>query len=277
MRLIKQFVAVAVIAALGSQATTAVQGNPWLTMAAGLATAALAILAYAWVVRRTERRAVTEVASSKAIGGLTRGGLIGVGMFTAVIATIASLGHYHVNGLGSVTGALAILGFMAAAAATEELLFRGVLFRIVEERIGTWGALLLTGALFGSMHLINPDASLWGALCIAIEAGFMLAACYALTRTLWVPIGLHFGWNVAAGGIFSVVVSGNGASKGLLDATMSGPALVTGGTFGPEGSLLSVGAGTALTLGFLWLAHRRGRIVPRRRSTGAPATATVAR
>jgi membrane protease YdiL (CAAX protease family) len=238
----------------------------------------LAVLVYAWVVRRTERRAPAEVARAGAAARLARGALIGAGMFAAVIGNIALIGGYHVHGLGSVTGALGLFGFMAAAATTEELLFRGVLFRIVEERLGTWLSLLLTGLVFGLMHLANPDATLWGALAITIEAGFMLAACYAATRNLWVPIGLHFGWNFAAGGIFSAVVSGNGASKGLLDATTSGPALLTGGDFGPEGSLYTVLAGLLLTLVFLWLAHRRGHIVPRRRrSAGATETATVSR
>ena len=176
------------------------------------------------------------------------------------------------HGLGSVTGAIGLLGFMAAAATTEELLFRGVLFRVVEERAGTWISLLGTGLVFGLMHLANPDASLWGAIAIAIEAGFMLAACYAATRNLWVPIGLHFGWNFAAGGISGVVVSGNGESDGLLDASTSGPDLLSGGDFGPEGSLYTVGAGLLLTVVFLWIAHRRGNLVPRRRKT---ADATV--
>ncbi|GAA4604586.1 hypothetical protein BJY16_005061 [Actinoplanes octamycinicus] len=69
----------------------------------------------------------------------------------------------------------------------------------------------------------RPLKPRWGATAIAIEAGFMLAACYAATRNLWVPIGPHFGWNFAAGGVFGVVVSGNGESKGLLEASTSGP------------------------------------------------------
>jgi membrane protease YdiL (CAAX protease family) len=229
-------------------------------------------------VQRTEHRAPTEVARTGAAARIARGLLIGAGMVAAVIVTIAFLGGYHVHGLGSVTGAVALLGFMAAAAVTEELLFRGVLFRVIEERTGTWIALLLTGVVFGLMHLVNPDASLWGAIAIAIEAGFMLAACYAATRSLWVPIGLHFGWNFALGGIFSAVVSGNGESEGLLDATTSGPALITGGDFGPEASLYTVAAGAILTAVFLWLAHRRGHLVPRRRrAAGAAPTATVSR
>ncbi|MCM4079248.1 CPBP family intramembrane glutamic endopeptidase [Paractinoplanes hotanensis] len=279
MRLVKQFLAVAAVAFIGGQGVAAVQGNPWLTLILGLVTAVLAVVVYGWVVRRTEHRAPTEVARAGAVARLGRGALIGAAMFAAVIANIAFLDGYHVHGLGSVTGAVGLVGFMAAAAVTEELLFRGVLFRVIEERIGTWISLLLTGVVFGLMHLFNPDATLWGATAIAIEAGFMLAACYAATRNLWVPIGLHFGWNLAAGAIFSVVVSGNGESKGLLDATTSGQALVTGGDFGPEGSLYAVAAGAAMTVVFMWLAHRRGHIVPRRRRTaGEPAaTATVSR
>ncbi|MEU7917838.1 CPBP family intramembrane glutamic endopeptidase [Micromonospora zamorensis] len=277
MRLLKQLVAVAAVAFVGGQALAAVEGNDLLTLLLGLSTAVVAVLVYGWVVRRTERRSVTELARSGAGARITRGALIGFAMFAAVIVNIAFVGDYDINGLGSVTGAVALLGFMAAAAVTEELLFRGVLFRVIEERTGTWIALLLTGVVFGLMHLLNPDASLWGAVAIAVEAGFMLAACYAATRNLWVPIGLHFGWNFAAGGIFSVVVSGNGESEGLLETSMLGPALVTGGDFGPEGSLYTVVAGVALTVVFMWMAHRRGHVVPRRRkAAGAePVPATV--
>ncbi|MFY1683534.1 CPBP family intramembrane glutamic endopeptidase [Micromonospora sp. WMMD730] len=271
MRVLKQVVAVAAAALVGSRAVAAVQDNPWLTLLLGTATAVATLLAYRWVVRRTEGREVTELARSGAGTRIVRGAVIGFVMFAAVVVTIALLGGYHVHGMGSVTGMVGLFGFMAAAAVTEELLFRGLLFRLVEERLGTWLSLLVTGVLFGLVHLANPDASVWGATAVTIEAGFMLAACYAATRTLWVPIGLHFGWNFAAAGIFSVVVSGNGESQGLLDATMSGPMLLSGGDFGPEASLFTVLAGLALTVVFLGLAHRRGRIVPRRRPVDVPA------
>jgi uncharacterized protein len=160
---------------------------------------------------------------------------------------------------------------------TEELIFRGILFRIVEERAGTWIALALTGVLFGLSHLFNPHASLWGAIAIAIEAGAMLAAAYAATRTLWVPIGLHFGWNFAAAGIFGTEVSGNGKPEGLLNGVTSGPTLLSGGEFGPEASLYSVVTGVVLTIVFMWLAHRRGRMVaPRWRTARGGAIATLA-
>ena len=277
MRLVKQLLAVAAVAFVGGQAVAAVRGNAWLAFAFGVATAALAILVYSWVVRRTEHREPSEMARTGAVARTGRGVLIGFAMCAAVIVGIAFLGGYQVDGFGSATGALGLFGLMAAAATTEELMFRGVLFRVVEERLGTWLSLLLTGVVFGLLHLFNPDGSLWGATAIAVEAGFMLGACYAATRNLWVPIGLHFGWNFALGGVFSVAVSGNGESNGLLKATTSGSDLVTGGAFGPEGSVCTVAAGVLLTLLFLRLAHRRGHIVPRRRSAGAPSTAKVSR
>ncbi|MGI5158723.1 lysostaphin resistance A-like protein [Microbispora sp. CA-102843] len=274
MRLLKQLVPVAAVAFLGNVGVGAVQGNALLTLILGVATAVLAVFVYARVVRWSERRAPVEVAGKGAVAAVGRGLLIGVGMFAAVIVNIAFLGYYRVDGLGSVTGAIGLLGFMAAAAVTEELIFRGILFRIVEERTGTWIALALTGLLFGLMHLGNQNASLWGAVAIAIEAGSMLAAAYAATRTLWVPIGLHFGWNFAEGGVFSTEVSGNGASEGLLHGVTSGPALLTGGEFGPEASTYAVVFGALLTIAFMWLARRRGNLVPRRRGarTGAAAT-----
>ncbi|GAA3201181.1 type II CAAX endopeptidase family protein [Nonomuraea roseoviolacea subsp. carminata] len=272
MRLLKQLVPVAAVAFAGGALVGAVQGNPFLTLLLGLATAVLAVLVYARVVRWSERRLTAEVAARGAAGAVARGTLIGVALFAAVILNIALVGGYRIAGQGSLTGAAGLFGFMAAAAVTEELLFRGILFRIVEERTGTWPALALTAVLFGLSHLFNPHADLWGAIAIAVEAGGMLAAAYAATRTLWVPIGVHFGWNFAAAGIFGTEVSGNGAVQGLLHGVTSGPALLTGGAFGPEASAYAVVFGLLLTAVFMWLARRRGNVVPVRRRAAATLT-----
>ncbi|TQM43319.1 CPBP family intramembrane glutamic endopeptidase [Pseudonocardia cypriaca] len=272
MRLVIQLAVVAAIAVVGSTLVNAVASNPPLTLIIGLVTAAAALLGYRWVVRRTEHRPIDELSRTGAVPTLALGTLIGVGLFASVILNIAFLDGYRVLGWGSPAGAVALVGFMAAAAVTEELIFRGILFRIIEQWTGTWTALVLTAALFGLSHLFNPHATLWGALAIAIEAGAMLAAAYAATRTLWFPIGLHFGWNCAAGAIFSTEVSGNDTPDGLLHAVMSGPTALTGGEFGPEGSVYAVLFASVLTVVFLWLAHRRGRIVSRREARTAPRT-----
>lgn len=274
MRLVKrlmQIVALVAIAAGGSAIVDAVQGNWFLALVLGLTVAGVVLAVYGRLVRWAEGRIPAEVAREGAAAATGRGALIGLAMFLAVVLNLAVFGFYHIEGFNSLGGALGLFGIMASAAVVEEVLFRGLLFRIVEQWTGTWIALVLSALLFGLSHLGNPDATLWGATAIAIEAGCMLAAAYAATRTLWLPIGLHFGWNFAVGGIFGSVVSGNGASQGLLQTVTSGPALLTGGAFGPEGSPYAVVFGLVLTIAFMRLARRRGNLVPmRRRDRQAP-------
>lgn len=277
MRLVWQLVAVLAVSFLGSQGLALVGDNPWLVLVVGLATAVLAVLVYVWVVRRTENRAVVEVSREGAVSGLGYGTLLGLALFGLVIVNLAVLGSYTVHGLGTVAGAVGLVGFMAAVAVGEELMYRGVLFRIIEGWTGTWVALTATSLLFGLAHLVNPNATLWGALVIAIEAGGLLTAAYVATRKLWVPIGLHLGWNVAGSAIFSTEVSGNNTPQGLLDASTSGPMLITGGEFGPEGSVYSIVFCAVAAAVFIRMAYRRGHMVPLRRSARADAAVTLPR
>jgi membrane protease YdiL (CAAX protease family) len=218
--------------------------------------------------RLIERRDVAELARDGAAADLRRGTLIGIGLFAVSIGIIAMFGGYRA-GWGSIGVMITSFGLMCAVAAAEELIFRGVLFRIVEEMAGTWGALIVSALIFGALHLVNPDATVWGALAIAIEAGLMFGAAYAATRTLWLPIGMHLGWNFAEGGIFGVTVSGSHGTPGLLKGTMSGSAVLTGGSFGPKASLVAILVCGIPTVLFLRLAARRGRIHPRPRRASA--------
>ena len=141
---------------------------------------------------------------------------------------------------------------------TEELLFRGILFRWIEEFAGSWAALVVTSALFGLAHILNPGATWFSSFAIAVEAGLLLGAVYMLTRSLWMPIGLHAAWNFAEGPIFGVPVSGSPAD-GALRASIAGPPILSGGPFGLEGSVIAVLSQRLAGLGFLCLALKRGR------------------
>ncbi|MFD9395284.1 CPBP family intramembrane glutamic endopeptidase [Streptomyces sp. NPDC060000] len=248
--------------------------NPVLSLLAGAASVVLALTVYAAAVRILEQRPASELADTEAKSGLRTGISVGLGMFVATLALIALFGGYSTEGGVSVGGAVTVFGMMAGIAVVEELLFRGIVFRLVEDLAGTRGALALSGLLFGALHLVNSGATVWGALAIAIEAGLMLGAAYAATRTLWLPIGLHFGWNFALSGIFGVTVSGNDDMPvGLLHGVLSGPDAITGGGFGPEASIFAILVCTIPTVMFLRTAKRRGRLYTRRqaRSEGTPA------
>ncbi|ABS05682.1 Abortive infection protein [Kineococcus radiotolerans SRS30216 = ATCC BAA-149] len=265
VRLPLLFVVFAAVLVLTARLAGAAAGSavPGLLVGVGCAAAALGL--YGVLVGRLERRRVGEVALSGAGRWLGRGTALGLGVFTLAIAVVAVLGGYRVTGWGSVEGAFGTLGLVTAVAVVEELLFRGVVFRLVEELAGTWGALVVSGLLFGGLHLLNPGATVWGALAIAVEAGGMLAAAYAATRSLWLPIGLHLGWNLAEGGIFGTAVSGAEHGGGsLLLGAVEGPVLLTGGGFGPEASLPAVLVCLALTALLIRWARRSGGVRPRR-------------
>jgi hypothetical protein len=95
-------------------------------------------------------------------------------------------------------------------------------------------------------------------LAIAIEAGILLALAYALTRNLWLAVGIHMGWNFTEGSIFGAEVSGTKEAHSLLSAPRTGPELLTGGAFGPEASILSLVACLIVAAAFALMIRRRG-------------------
>ena len=138
--------------------------------------------------------------------------------------------------------------------------FRAILFRWIEELAGTWPALTISSTLFGLSHLANPGADMVSTVGIMLEGGVLLGGAYMLTRRLWFPMGIHASWNLTQGEVFDIPVSGNDA-HGLVEAHLQGPALLTGGGFGLEGSLIGIAIGTVAGLVILFLAIRRGELI----------------
>jgi len=247
------------VMSLGNAGTGALSGTVIGALVLGPLVAVFALWLYRRLIGWTEQRPVVELDRSTARTGLRRGTVLGLGLFTATMLVIWMFGGGDSLGWGSFGGLLASLGVSAAAAACEEIFFRGIVFRLAERRLGTTMALIVSALIFGGSHLINPDATIGGAIAIAAEAGLMLGAAYTATRSLWLPIGLHFGWNLAAGGLFGVTVSGSDSYTGLLHTVLSGPAALTGGNFGPEASVVAIVVCTVATVFFLRAARRRTR------------------
>ena len=225
-----------------------------------LAIAATVLLVYLAGARWIERRRVRELEPGHALPQLVSGLLLGLVLFSAVMAILWATGVYHVSGWGGVHGLPGSLALAVMAGVVEELLFRGILFRLSARIVGTWGALLFTSALFGLAHLANPGATLSSSLAIMLEAGVLLGAAYAVTARLWLPIGLHIGWNFTEGSIFGMSVSGTGANAGWVRGSLSGPRLMTGGPFGPEASIVAVVVCLLVAVYFLYRTVKLGRI-----------------
>ncbi|HPX36717.1 MAG TPA: type II CAAX endopeptidase family protein [Mycobacterium sp.] len=236
-------------------------GNPLLQIAVVIGWSAVAFAVYIGLVRLIERRPVTELALPGMGRELGIGLLIGAGLYTACILILMVMGIYKIDGLNPVSYLLPAVALPLSSGVFEELLFRGVLFRIVEEWLGSWTSLVVSSLVFGLVHLMNPAATLMGAIFISVEAGVLLAAAYMLTRRLWMSMGFHIAWNYTQSGIFSGTVSGGYAEPGLIKPVIDGPVLLTGGTFGVESSGVAFVLCTATGVVLLVMAVRRGHVV----------------
>ena len=150
---------------------------------------------------------------------------------------------------------------MVTAAIFEEVLFPGIVFRITEEKLGSYIALAVSALIFGALHLLNPNSTLVSGLAVAIEAGLLLGASYMYTRNLWFPIAIHFAWNFTQSGIYGASTSGGAVTKSLLTSKIAGPVMITGGQFGPEGSVQAVIFCSIATVILMVLSHRQNKII----------------
>lgn len=234
---------------------------------------AATVLAYLFLVKAIERRKLSELSARQAVPFTVFGNAAGALLITAVIALMWLGGAYRIEGTNPNADWIApLLTGGLGAAVSEEIVFRGVIYRISEEGLGTGWALAISGLFFGGVHLLNSGATLWSALAIAIEAGLLLGLIYHLTRSLWMCIGMHMGWNFTQGTVWGVPVSGTN-EPGLLVSSRPGPEWLSGGAWGAEGSLVAVLLNLAVALALLQLARRRNTLVParRRRTTTMPA------
>jgi uncharacterized protein len=216
--------------------------------------------AYFGYVRLVERRKVVELAHGRAPMEFALGLLVGAALFAATASILGLLGVWQIDGANAWTALVYPLSAALGAAFIEEILFRGILFRIAEESLGSWLAIALSAAVFGVAHGFNPGANAISTIAICLEAGVLLAAAYIYSRRLWFPIGLHFAWNFTETGIFGASTSGS-AAQGLLVSRLSGPELLTGGAFGPEASVVAVLVCLNASVGLLVLASRKNHIV----------------
>ena len=236
-------------------------GQPATTIIHAATIVVLVLATYKLAITRLGEHPRDDLRGRGALSGLGRGVAAGFVLFSIVVGVAAALGAYRISGRGNSSSLLLeLITAGIVPAITEELLFRGILFRWIEEFGGTWAGLILSSLAFGFAHNFNPSGSVTACLWIALEAGLLLGGAYMVTRALWMPIGLHAAWNFTQGAIFGVPVSGI-AVHGLVKAQLSGPVLLSGGRFGLEASVIALVVAAGAGAWLVWLAFRRGEFV----------------
>ncbi len=188
---------------------------------------------------------------------IVAGFVFGAAMVSVAVLIMAAGGslsfRWRMDGAMLQAAVLQLMLFPIAAL-HEEVLFRGYPFQRLTESIGAWPAVIVVSALFAVPHLFNPYSTMFAAFNTA-AVGALLAAAYLFTRSLWLPWGIHWGWNLVLAVVYGLSVSGFD-TDGPVDGSVVGPGWLTGGAYGIEGG---ASGSMAIVAGFvvlLWLVRQ---------------------
>ena len=223
-------------------------------------TVAALIATYVGYVRLVERRRTVELAAKSAAPKFAGGFLLGGILFCLIMLALWLAGVVTIGrGAGWSPAGMQLLSALELGV-LQAIFFCGILFRIVEGSLGTWLALLLTIVVLGAAHAAGPGATLLSEATIGLEIGTLLPAVYVSSRSLWPIIGLLTAWNFFEGGVFGVSVSGH-TESGLLISRFQGPQILTGGTAGPEVTIVALLACLAVAAFLFQRTIRKGSTI----------------
>lgn len=227
----------------------------------GITEVIIALLVYILLFRFYEKRKIKELSlatfgKNALIGFLT--GLTIQSLLILVIYFSRGYSVLHVN-----PASFLIPGFTIAFVAgfIAEIILRGIIFRLTEEKLGTVNALIILALLFAFLQLSVPGATILSVFSTAIHAGILLSASYVFTRSLWLSIFLHFAWDFAEPGIYGAINPGNTITTSLLRSDITGSEFLTGGKFGPENSIQAIIFCSVTVLLFLFLAKKKNNFI----------------
>ncbi|MDQ2719416.1 MAG: CPBP family intramembrane metalloprotease [Bacteroidota bacterium] len=222
---------------------------------------AVTVCGYIFLFRVLEKRQVKELSASSFIVNAIIGCITGLLLQTLFIIIIYISGTYSVTHVNPISTLIIPFTFALQAGFVAEILIYGVLFRLIEEQSGTVIALAIFIILFAVLHINIRGATFVSVGATAMQAGFMLPAAYIFSRSLWLPIFLHFSWDFAEPGIFGGINPGAAPMQGLLSNKIAGSLLLTGGKTGPQDSLQSLILCLLVGILFLLLAKRKNNIL----------------
>jgi uncharacterized protein len=247
---------------LGLEATNRILISSALTdtqkdLAGSSVSALLVIIVYCLFFRWCEKRRITELSIQKLPKNFVLGAISGSVILSLTIYWMFLLGDFTILSSHPFLKLLPDMGVNFTNSIIAETLFIGIFFRILEEKLGSWFSVWLMTAIFAVIHLMIPQGSIAGALAIGLNAGFLLGASYIFTRSLWCPIGIHFAWDFMQSHFYGASVNGIPAYLSLFTTRIEGPNLISGGYFGPQGSIQS--GLFCLSAGFLFMAMSQKR------------------
>jgi len=230
----------------------------------GILTILITFLIYWLMIRLYEKRPVSEFETLQLIQDFNLGTGSAVASISLTMLIFYWLGFYSIVAVNPLFTPFYTVTWIFLMVLVEEIAFRGIIYRIIEQREGTHAALICSALLFGLMHIPNEHADIISILS-ATSGGLLMSIFYTLTGRVWVPIFFHFGWNFSQI-FYGATLSGTDLFPSYLEANLTGPAWLTGGAFGPENSPITIGLCILLCCITYWICYQKGQIKSYRQS-----------
>jgi uncharacterized protein len=228
---------------------------------AGTVFALLVCAVYIFLYQRYEKRPVTELSTRHLTRYLTGGILLGAGLAAAVML-VQYLAHVlTIINSRPFPPILPNLWNTFVNSIVAEVLIIGIFFRLTEKWLGSGLAILILVILFIVLHITAPGATTISAVAVSMHAAFLLGPSYVYTRSLWVPISIHFAWDFSYASLYGASINGYTIENSLLNTTTNGSDLLTGGYFGPQGSIQAAALCLLMGVIILNLSRRHHRLV----------------
>ncbi|UII79450.1 CPBP family intramembrane glutamic endopeptidase [Flagellimonas sp. CMM7] len=213
---------------------------------------------YFYFFKIADKRDIKELSKTNLKTELFGGFLFGFSVLSLVILILYLLGYFTVDGISDFSYLLAPFSFLIIAALIEEVFFRLIIYRITENWLGTYLALLIISIIFTVPHLLNDNVTLLSVLLL-LTFGFAHSIMYTYTKRLWLPFAFHLGWNFAQP-FYGSNLSGT-EEEHILNSNFNGPTLLIGSDFGIEDSIFSIILLLIVCILFLRLSIRQNKIV----------------
>jgi membrane protease YdiL (CAAX protease family) len=247
LRALGYFVALALVNTLAYRAmgdTLSLFAPSWLAVLCESLAYLLGVVGLTWAFCRFVDRTPLRSLGLQPRGWLARlatGWGLGTGLQLLIFAALAIAGWLTVERAGwqPLDLSASVVSWIMMSF-NEELAFRGYILQRLGQAWGLPAAVVASSLIFAMIHSLNPNVQPL-AIVNLFAAGLMFACAYLVTRSLWLPIGLHIGWNLAEANLLGFADSGF-TDPAILRSVAHGPAVMTGGAFGPEGGLLGLAA-----------------------------------
>ena len=200
----------------------------------------LFLLAFGLYTKYIEKRKAPEISSKQSWTEFGWGFLIAFILVGLTVFILFIFGSYKISGWNPDKRVVIDFFFkFLMGGLLEEIIFRLIIFKLTEELLGSWFALGIQAVLFGFAHMANENATLFTSFAVIIVGGILYTSAFMYTHRIWLPMGIHAGWNYFQSAIFGMPNSGT-PYKGLIIPDVHGNEWLTGGSFGIEASYISI-------------------------------------